>query len=95
LGISAIFPATSRGVSKSSMTESGLGLPDPVVQVSECSDGLRKLKVEAGRDLIVGLPEGGGIDILARSACISEHPGSAWRPFLLVIELSLDAEDRL
>jgi hypothetical protein len=45
--------------------------------------------------LIVGRPEGGGIEILARSACASVVPGSAWRPFLPVVELSLDADDKL
>jgi hypothetical protein len=74
---STILPATNFGVSKSSITDSGLGLPVPPDQISELSDGLRWLNVEDGRDLTVGLAEGGGIDILARSACASVVPGSA------------------
>lgn len=38
---SAIVPAASFGVSKSSMTDSGRGLPVPPDQISEFSDGLR------------------------------------------------------
>jgi len=77
LGMSAMLPAANFGVSKSSIADSGRGLPVLPVQTSEFSDGRRWLNVEDGRDLIVGRPEGGGIEILARSACVSVVPGSA------------------
>jgi len=38
---SAIMPAANFGVSKSSMTDSGRGLPLPPDQISELSNGLR------------------------------------------------------
>lgn len=43
----------------------------------------------------MGRVEGGGIEMLARSEVLSVVPGSAYRPFLLEIELALDAEERL
>jgi hypothetical protein len=41
LDISAMLPAANLGVSKSSMADSGRGLPVPPVQTSEFSDGRR------------------------------------------------------
>ncbi len=77
LDVSAMIPAANLGVSKSSMADSGRGLPVPPVQTSEFSEGRRWLNVDEGRDLMVGRAEGGGIEILARSAWASVVPGSA------------------
>lgn len=92
---SDMLPGANFGVSKSSMANSGRGLPALLPQNSDASDGLRLLIVEDGRELIIGLPEGGGIEMLARSACTSVVPGSACRLFLLVIRLSPEADERL
>jgi hypothetical protein len=93
---SIILPAANFGVSESSIANSGRGLPVLVVQTSEASDGLRAcVKVDEGRDFTVSLAEGGGIEMLTRSAYTSVVPGSACRPFLPADELSIEAEDSL
>lgn len=95
---SAMVPAESRGVSKSSTAISSLlvrllELP-PCLQASVCTRPL-VLSVDDVRERGTGLVEGGGIEILARSALVSVVPGSAYRPFLETTELALEADDRL
>jgi hypothetical protein len=95
---SAITPAASLGVPISSMAKSRPGLPVLSVQASEVPDSLRfaMLKTEEGLEIIIGLEEvGGGIEMLARSAFASDVPGSACRPFLLILEGSVDAKESL
>lgn len=42
-----------------------------------------------------GRGSGGGIEMLALSQWISVVPGSAYRPFLLDVEIELEADERL
>jgi hypothetical protein len=94
---SAIVPEVNRGVSNSSTAKSSglvllLGLAE-CLQSSVPPDPLW-LYVEDVLDLIGGFT-GGGIEMLALSEWVSDVPGSAYRPFLLDVELALEAEDRL
>lgn len=93
------MPAANLGVSKSSMAISCRGLPLLLsVQASEVPDCRRILSIDEGRDIMNGLEgaeeEGGGMEMLALSACVSVVSGSAYRPFLLRLETSSEANER-
>lgn len=53
------------------------------------------LRKDEGLEIMIGLDEeGGGMEILALSAFVSVVPISAWRPFLLELDRSAEANER-